>query len=74
MLFGSFADKTAVNLCRNTHHEPARIGAASRSTDAASWTSPRAEPWLCVSRWICATLTEMMRAEHPCEHKFDIGE
>ena len=27
MLFGSFADKTAVNLCRNTHHEPARIGA-----------------------------------------------
>ena len=27
MLFGSVADKTAVNLCRNTHHEPARIGA-----------------------------------------------
>ncbi len=27
MLFGSVADKTAVNLCRDTHHEPARIGA-----------------------------------------------
>jgi hypothetical protein len=27
MLFGSFADKTAMKLCRNTHHEPARIGA-----------------------------------------------
>jgi hypothetical protein len=25
MLFRGFADKTAVNLCRNTHHEPARI-------------------------------------------------
>jgi hypothetical protein len=36
VLFCSFADKTALNLCRNTHHEPARIGAASRSTDAAS--------------------------------------
>ena len=27
MLFGSVADKAAVNLCGNTHHEPARIGA-----------------------------------------------
>ena len=27
MLFGSFADKTAVNLCRNAHYESARIGA-----------------------------------------------
>jgi hypothetical protein len=23
MLFGSFADKATVNLCRDTHHEPA---------------------------------------------------
>jgi len=23
MLFGSFADKAAVNLCRDAHHEPA---------------------------------------------------
>ena len=27
MLFGSFADKATVNLCRDTHHEPARVGA-----------------------------------------------
>ena len=27
MLFGSFADKTAVNLRRNTRNEPARISA-----------------------------------------------
>jgi hypothetical protein len=27
MLFGSFAGKAAVNLCRDTNHEPARIGA-----------------------------------------------
>jgi hypothetical protein len=27
MLFGSFTDKATVNLCRDTHHEPARIGA-----------------------------------------------
>jgi hypothetical protein len=23
MLFGGFADKATVNLCRDTHHEPA---------------------------------------------------
>jgi hypothetical protein len=27
MLFGSFADKTAVDLCRNTHGESARVRA-----------------------------------------------
>lgn len=27
MLLGSFAGKTAVNLGRNTHHEPARLAA-----------------------------------------------
>jgi hypothetical protein len=27
MLFGSFADKAAVDLRRNAHQEPARIGA-----------------------------------------------
>jgi hypothetical protein len=25
VLFGGFAGKAAVNLCRNTHHEPARV-------------------------------------------------
>ncbi len=26
MLFGGFAGKAAVNLCRNTYHESARVG------------------------------------------------
>jgi hypothetical protein len=27
VLFSGFADKTAVNLCRDAHHKPAGVGA-----------------------------------------------
>jgi hypothetical protein len=50
-----------------------RLNERGTSLVSAAFTRKhqRAELRRCVSRLICARLTETMHAEHPCEHKFD---